>query len=225
MSRRGCGRAVRGSTGRTALLTTLITVVAGAVLGGCARAADNSDAGPHAPGPARSPLAPSSDSAELFAGSGFDTCPASTGTGAPTTGGLPDVRLPCMDGSGPVAVAGPTELPRVLNLWASWCPPCREELPVFERLAADGNGRVVVEGVVTEDAAGTAVDTAKDLGLTFPNVYDRQATIRKALGRNALPATVLVRSDGTVAHVYSGPVLTDPMLRELVAQYLGVDLR
>jgi cytochrome c biogenesis protein CcmG/thiol:disulfide interchange protein DsbE len=164
-----------------------------------------------------------SASTPRFQNSGFAACPAPTGT-PPSDSPLADVAaLPCMDGSGrTVAVGSPTGRPTVLNLWGSWCPPCGEELPAFVRVASAAGTRLTVVGVDTADDPARAVAAARDVGVTFANVYDRGEKVRKALGVNALPATAFVTATGEVVHVYRGTPLTDATLTALVDRYLGV---
>lgn len=161
-----------------------------------------------------------------FAGSGFAACPTATGP-APSGSRLPAVTLPCMDGrDAGMVLAAPTGRPLVLNLWASWCPPCGRELPAFEALhrdvsAAAGGPALRVVGVNTRDSATNAVAAARDLAVTFPNVYDRDGRVQRALGRNGLPVTVFVDARGRVRHVHTGP-LDRATLRRLVGTHLGV---
>jgi thiol-disulfide isomerase/thioredoxin len=160
-----------------------------------------------------------------FAGSGFAPCPAPVG--APlTSGGLPAKALECMDGSGTrTRLDRGTGVPTVVNLWAPWCGPCATELPAFGRLHADAAGRLTVLGVVTAADPAQSVDAAKDLHLTFPNVYDRDEVVLRGVGERALPVTVFVGADGRVREVYKGGALTDRALRALVRTHLGVDVR
>lgn len=128
-----------------------------------------------------------------------------------------------MDGGGEAyALARPSGRPMVLNLWGSWCPPCGEELPAFQRLHTDAHGKLTVLGVVTEDSAKGSVVAARELGVTFANVYDREGKVRRAIGRNALPVTLFVDAGARVRHVYNGVPLDDAALRALVQKHLGV---
>ncbi|MEV4415188.1 TlpA disulfide reductase family protein [Catellatospora sp. NPDC049609] len=129
---------------------------------------------------------------------------------------LPDLALPCLAGGDDVRLK---ELrgPLVINLWGSWCAPCREELPAFQRLA--DSGRVPVLGVVTKDDRAAAAWLADELKAGMPAVYDRAGALQSALGENVLPLTLLVGADGRAA-VYRGVALTDDTLSQLVEQHL-----
>ncbi|MGY0231258.1 TlpA disulfide reductase family protein [Longispora urticae] len=135
----------------------------------------------------------------------FAACAPATGAG---------MELPCFTGGAASTVTGPA----VVNLWASWCAPCRQELPAFQRLADKDQVRVL--GVVTLDDRARALDTAKDLKITFPMLYDSAGRLQKSVGRSLLPITLFVAADGRVTHTYTGPALDDAALGALVEEHL-----
>jgi thiol-disulfide isomerase/thioredoxin len=150
--------------------------------------------------------------------------PAASGTGQAAGSGqpLPDITLPCFDGGQPVRLAHLGE-PTVINLWASWCAPCRTELPQVQRYAEHAAGRVQVIGVITSDPnRGGARSLIDDLGLRFPMLYDKPATLRTQVGVQALPVTLLVDAGGRVAYRYNARPLDEAALADLVDRYLGV---
>jgi thiol-disulfide isomerase/thioredoxin len=134
---------------------------------------------------------------------------------------LPDVTLPCYAGGAPVRVSG-LRGPAIVNLWASWCEPCRRELAVLQRYADRVDGRVHVIGVITEDTRDASGALAADLGLRFPQLYDRSAQLRRLLNRAALPITLLVDREGQIRLLYNAEALDDDTLDMLAQQYLGV---
>ncbi|WP_163512286.1 TlpA family protein disulfide reductase [Fodinicola acaciae] len=153
-----------------------------------------------------------------FQGSGFAACPR------PAAGGkLPAVTVTCMDGSGQtVSLDRLTGRPMVVNLWASWCAPCGQEMPAFQRLHSKARDNLVVLGVATKDDPTRSVQAAQDVGIRFANVFDPNAAVERGLGRANLPVTVFVDAKGAVTYLYAGPVLTDKALADLVKRYLGV---
>jgi thiol-disulfide isomerase/thioredoxin len=172
--------------------------------------------------------ATSATSAATAAPGGSAALVACPTPGAPSTAGyaLPDLSLPCLgatDGAATVPLRRLTGRPMVVNLWASWCAPCREELPAMARLSRSAGGRLRVLGVASLDPPGNSASFAADSRLPFPSLTDRDGDLERGLRRNGLPVTVLVRTEGTVAYVYQGPPLTDTTLRELVKDKLGVD--
>jgi len=110
----------------------------------------------------------------------------------------------------------------VINLWASWCHPCRKELPVFQHLADTMGERVHVVGVDTRDERESAQSLAADLGITYPNLVDRDELLRTALGRSTLPLTLFVDGQGRIRHVHDAGALDDDALAGLLQRHLGV---
>ncbi|GAB1643517.1 TlpA family protein disulfide reductase [Krasilnikovia sp. MM14-A1259] len=132
---------------------------------------------------------------------------------------LPDLELPCFTGGAPVRLAG-LRGPAVVNVWASWCAPCRTELPAMQRLADRAAGRLTVVGVDTGDDREAAAGFATDQQVTLPTLYDRDKKLIAALGRTTLPVTVFVDGQG---HAHVEPLPLDPgRLTAHVRDWTGV---
>lgn len=115
------------------------------------------------------------------------------------------------------------ERPAVINMWASWCQPCRAELPAVEAFAMAAGPAVDVIGVDTADERSPAQSTISDLSLTYPMVFDPDQRILHSIGAQGLPATLFVAPGGDIRYVYnSGTALDRTQLNALVAKYLGV---
>lgn len=85
----------------------------------------------------------------------------------------------------------------ILNFWASWCLECRPEMPVLERLQREFSSRgLAVIGVNTRETKEAARRYAKELGLTFPLVLDRDGKINALYGVVGLPTTFVIGRDG-----------------------------
>lgn len=94
----------------------------------------------------------------------------------------------------------------ILNFWASWCLECRPELPVLERLQREFSSRgLVVIGVNTRETKEAARRYAKELGLTFPLVLDRDGKINALYGVVGLPTTFVIGRDGRAVGLAVGP--------------------
>jgi thiol-disulfide isomerase/thioredoxin len=153
----------------------------------------------------------------------FADCAALTGSAAAGRAGsaadLPDLELPCFTGEQPVRLTG-LRGPAVINLWASWCEPCREELPAMQRLADRTAGRLTVLTVDTGDRRDAAASFAAAKDVSLPTLYDRERKLASALGRITLPVTVFVDASGRT-HVDPMP-FDDARLAATVAERTGV---
>ncbi|WJK41215.1 TlpA disulfide reductase family protein [Solwaraspora sp. WMMA2056] len=138
----------------------------------------------------------------------------------PTGTSLPAIELACFADGTPVAVDA-IRGPAVINFWASWCEPCRDELPALQRLADRTDGQLHLVGVNTWDDRDRAVAIAEDLGLSFPSLVDRDRALLLGVERVGLPLTLFVDDRGTIRHTYEGTV-DDATLAELVQRELGL---
>ena len=130
-------------------------------------------------------------------------------------GELPGLRLPCL-GAGPdVTLADLTGRPTLINLWASWCAPCREEMPLLEEAFERQGEEIRFLGVVTRDDAETAIELAADLGIGYPHAVDPEGALLDSLGVPGLPVTLAVDADGRVLRTQIGQ-LTRRELTSLV---------
>ncbi|QOC95108.1 TlpA family protein disulfide reductase [Micromonospora craniellae] len=147
--------------------------------------------------------------------------PSAAGDGTPQGDRLPELSLTCFTGGAPVALRD-IPGPAVINIWASWCPPCRKELPAFQRLSEQTEGQLRVIGVNTQDSRDAAQSIGEDFGVRFPMLFDQGKAFQRALERNAFPMTVFVGADGGVRHIDASGTLDDAQLAELVRQHLGI---
>jgi thiol-disulfide isomerase/thioredoxin len=144
---------------------------------------------------------------------------------APTADGdaLPSLAFDC-PGGGELDLARAPGTPTVVNLWGSWCTPCRDELPLLQQFADAAGDRVQVIGLISKDGVPQAESFATDAGITFPSAFDGEGELMAELGLNALPYTAFLDADGRLAHTELGPVESVDELRGLVAEHLGVQL-
>lgn len=149
-------------------------------------------------------------------------CPQFPAADAPVDGGLPLLVFPCLAGASQLSFGGPVGQPMVLNLWASWCGPCREELPIFERLYDEAADQVLVVGLVQRDTSRSSLAYAAELDLGFPSGLDDTGQWLTEVGRNALPITYFVNADGTLAHEQLIPITSYDELTALIAEHLDV---
>jgi thiol-disulfide isomerase/thioredoxin len=140
-------------------------------------------------------------------------------------GGLPDLALPCLGGSRTVNLADLRGRPTVLNVWAAWCEPCSEEMPVLAKGMRAAGDRVQFFGVSYKAPVGFAKQSAKDFGVAFPSVYDGDGdqTVL-ALRTTAPPQTLFYDADGKLQGRHPGAITSRAQLDDLVQRYLGVQL-
>jgi peroxiredoxin len=109
----------------------------------------------------------------------------------------------------------------VMNLWATWCPPCREEMPALQQFYTQNKGKgLVVLGVDQGESAQTARAFAREHGVTFPILLDADEQYGRSYAAVGLPTTVIVGRDGHVLRGIDGE-LTLAQMREAVGPALG----
>ena len=153
----------------------------------------------------------------------FEPCPPQPDAPAEGARTLPAVTLDCL-GGGELDLGRAPGMPTVVNLWASWCTPCREELPVMQEFADAAAGQVQVVGVISKDGVPQADSFASDAGVTFPGAFDGKGRLMAELGLPGLPATYFLDPGGALVHTETGPVDSLGELEGLVAEHLGVRL-
>jgi cytochrome c biogenesis protein CcmG, thiol:disulfide interchange protein DsbE len=150
-------------------------------------------------------------------------CPEQSGRPAQGAQLMPALAFAC-PGGGELDLGQSPGVPTVVNLWGSWCAPCREELPHFQDLADVAGEQVRVVGVISKDGVPQAESFAADAGVAFPSAFDGEGKLMAGLGINVLPHTYFLDADGGLTHTQVGPVASVEELRGLVAQHLGVQL-
>jgi cytochrome c biogenesis protein CcmG, thiol:disulfide interchange protein DsbE len=153
----------------------------------------------------------------------LDPCPRQPDEVAEGAQTLPAVTLDCL-GGGELDLGRAPGTPTVVNLWASWCTPCREELPVLQEFADAAADQVQVVGVISKDGVPQADSFATDAGVSFPGAFDGEGRLMAELGLPGLPATYFLDASGAVVHTETGPVDSVDELEGLVAEHLGVRL-
>ena len=93
----------------------------------------------------------------------------------------------------------------MINFWATWCGPCRQEMPLLDELYSRYQ-RVGFNllGVNIDDDSGRAMDMIRELGVSFPVLFDSRKEVSKLYEVDAMPVTVLVDREGNVRHVHQG---------------------
>lgn len=171
------------------------------------------------------PIAVRVDSAQLRAAkhaAHIPDCPATSANATAGAQALPAVTLPCLGGGRAVHLAG-LHGPALVNFWAQWCGPCREETPLLQRFHAAAGPRVTVLGIDWQDPRpADAIAFARHFGVTYPLAADPRASTRAPLHIQGLPMTLFVSRTGSIAYVQYGAVTSARQLVGLVRRHLGV---
>jgi thiol-disulfide isomerase/thioredoxin len=198
----------------------LILVALALVLTACSGPSSDDD-GPTFGGGA----APTTDGGKLAVAkkqAGIEDCPPSDGTAA-AKDGLPDVTLDCLGGGSPVRLSGLAGTPTVINLWASWCAPCREELPLLAKAHRAYGEKLRFIGVDFADSApDAALELAEQSGVTYPLLSDPDSDTKAPLKVIGLPQTVFVDAQGTMVATERVAFRSYADLTAAIEKHLGV---
>jgi len=135
----------------------------------------------------------------------LDSVQAVGGLAAPSSGGegpAPNFTLPTLDGA-PISLSGFRGRPVLINFWATYCVPCRIEMPLIEKMASD-HPNLVVLLVDERDDRGAARQFVSDLHIFSAVLYDGDGRTGDLYTITGLPTTIFVRSDGTIQGRYLG---------------------
>jgi len=127
----------------------------------------------------------------------------------------PDFSLPRLDG-GQIRLSDLHGRPVLVNFWASWCAPCRSEMPALDRIAREyeASGLVVV-GVNQLEDPQTVEQFVQEFGLSFPIALDRDGTASRDWRVYGIPQTYLVGPDGVIRKAWGGPLTYESVVRAL----------
>jgi cytochrome c biogenesis protein CcmG/thiol:disulfide interchange protein DsbE len=117
-------------------------------------------------------------------------------------------NLQSLDGK-PITLESFRGKPLVLNFFASWCDPCREEVPIINELAAKSAGGYAVVGIAVEDSRAAVTEFAKESRLVFPIALDLNSRVKRAYRIFGPPATFFVDSQGIFRDVVLGPMTVE----------------
>ncbi len=107
----------------------------------------------------------------------------------------------------------------VLNFFASWCPPCRAELPEFQSVSLQVAPDVTFLGVNTDFQQDAWLQLIEDTGVTYPTVFQPSNELYTATKSPSMPTTVFIGADGVVREIFAGQ-LSEERLLELIDEHL-----
>jgi thiol-disulfide isomerase/thioredoxin len=132
-----------------------------------------------------------------------------------------DLTLDCLDGSPGVninAIKGPA----IVNVWGSWCEPCKRELPYFTEFYQTMDPQIQLIGIdVEEKRIEDGRMFARTHGIMWPNLYDAKGLTRSQFGMG-VPVTWFIDSEGKVLYKKIGPFESTEELRVMTFNYFGL---
>ena len=131
--------------------------------------------------------------------------------------------LKCLDGNSTVDI-GEIKGPALVNVWGSWCGPCKDEMPIFVDFYSKYKEKVSLIGISVEESdVQNARDFVKLYGMSWPNLNDPDGSTRGTLGMG-VPITLFIDAQGKVVFRKIGVVTTIEELERDTQKYLGVQL-
>ena len=133
------------------------------------------------------------------------------------------IMLDCLDGTEGASING-IKGPAIINVWGSWCGPCKEEMPILRSFYEKAQGKLALIGVDVEEASiEDGREFVKNNGITWPNLYDADGKSRAYFGMG-VPVTWFIAADGSVAYKHIGVIKSEKELISMTSKYLGVKL-
>ncbi len=133
------------------------------------------------------------------------------------------VDFGCLDGEGSInfsALKGPL----IVNVWASWCAACKQELPIFLELHKVASAKVSLLGIdVEEKSEKSGFDFARTNGMAWPHLYDPDGRSAAIFGLG-IPVTWFIDSKGAVTFKKIGVIKDFDEMKDLISKYLGVEV-
>ena len=118
---------------------------------------------------------------------------------------IPTFTLKNLDGK-PVEIGVINNKVTVINFWATWCPPCREEMPELNKFAAENSDKVIFVAVNIQEDKRKVGDFMQNNKYTMPVLLDEDGAVAKTFRVSAIPTTVIVDKDGIIKYRKSGTV-------------------
>lgn len=149
-------------------------------------------------------------------GAGVKSSPPKIGTA------LADFNLLSLAGNEKVSLSQYRGQPVMINFWGSWCPPCRQEMPLFQQVYARYGDQFVLIGINVQDEKTAALEYAEQTGITFPLVVDENAEVTAQFYVRGFPTSFFIDAEGVLQAMHVGVVSEAKLAGYL--RLIGVDL-
>ncbi|HSH01271.1 MAG TPA: redoxin domain-containing protein [Anaerolineae bacterium] len=110
--------------------------------------------------------------------------------------------------------------PVVLNFWATWCPPCRQEMPFFQAASKKFNGQATLLSINQGETNAQVTEFAIGYGLTYPLLMDPTNNVNQTYRIRSLPTTVFIDRHGRIAKIHIG-IISQAVLEDEIQQLLS----
>lgn len=129
----------------------------------------------------------------------------------------PDFQLENAASGSPIKLSNYLDKPTVLVFWTSWCPHCRNELPVLESLYGEMGGKVNFVGISLDDDPGSAAKEISGAGITFPNAFadDQKNRLVSDYSVMGVPAIFILDKSGTIKYKRAGEISKSELRDEI----------
>jgi thiol-disulfide isomerase/thioredoxin len=132
-------------------------------------------------------------------------------------------ELECLDGSAGITLEA-LRGPAIVNVWGSWCGPCKAEMPLFVEFYGRAKDKVILLGIDVEEAqVADGRHFVETRGITWPNLYDPDGRTASALGMG-VPITYFVDAQGVIVYKKIGVITSVQELEMLTEKYLGIKI-
>lgn len=109
--------------------------------------------------------------------------------------------------------------PVILNFWATWCPPCRAEIPFFQQSQLKYNGRAIIWGIDQAEPLSLVAPFVAELAMTYPILLDLESEVSDSYRVIALPTTFFIDSNGVLQKVHPG-IISQGVLEDEIEKLL-----
>lgn len=141
---------------------------------------------------------------KVFTGAGLVCCLIGSSLASTLSGPAPDFTLMSKGGDNMRLAEHRGEVV-MINFWASWCGPCREEMPHLEALQQRySKAGFTVLGINVEQDSKQAVRMLENMSLSFPILFDPESVVSKLYDVKAMPSTVMIDRDGNMRYLHRG---------------------
>jgi cytochrome c biogenesis protein CcmG/thiol:disulfide interchange protein DsbE len=136
---------------------------------------------------------------------------------------LPSATLPTLPAGSETSIENFKGKWVLVNVWASWCVPCRDESPALEQFEKENRGAISVLGVDTRDLSEDAMKFLKEYDINYAQIRDASGNYADDLKTTGVPESFLVDPDGNLVAHYSGPFETVDQIEQFAAPALQAD--